>query len=143
MPGGRASGIIQAAMSGIFVIDVVFIEAAFLANALLQLGCTIREDARQMRAAGCMNSVEFTATHPKAAGIEIGFKKLDDGSLTPIADWDKLADLGVDKKEFLDELTQKYSYLKTVDEAQKQGYTIVEEKNEVDGSIKVILRKFG
>ena len=142
MPRGRTSAIIAAPMSGMFDVDVFYFDAGILAQALYQLGYVIREEVKELRSARCVEEVEFTAAHPNSGNIDIGFKKLEDGSLVPVADWDKIEDTGADKKKILNEISQKYSYLVAVDEAQKMGYNLVEEKNEVDGSIKVVLRRY-
>ena len=130
-------------MSGIFVVDTLLFESLFLFKALEELGCLILRETREIRAAGgCRETVEFAARISASAPVDIGFRKRKDGSYEILADWMEAEKAGVEKDKFVNELTQKYAYLKAVDEAQKQGYTLVEEKNETDGSISVVLRKY-
>ncbi|MEP0814242.1 MAG: DUF1257 domain-containing protein [bacterium] len=130
-------------MSGIFVVDTLLFETVFLIKALEELGCMILHEAKEIRGvAGCRENVEFAARVNSASPVDIGFRKRKDGSYEILADWMEAEKAGIEKEKFVNELTQKYAYLKAVDEAQKQGYSLVEEKNETDGSIRVVLRKY-
>lgn len=130
-------------MSSFVAINTLFTDLAILCVALQELGHAVSVQAKEIRGEkGCTESVDFVVSVAKAKGVDIGFKKLEDGTFQCVADWDALERAGVSQKAFVDEVAQKYAYLKTIDEAQKQGYRMVEEKSEVDGSIKVILRKY-
>lgn len=130
-------------MSSFVAVDTLFADLAILCAALSELGHNVREQVKEVRdVKGCAETVDFTVNVAKAKNIDIGFKKMADGTFTCIADWEALERAGVQQKAFMNEVAQKYAYLKTVDEAGKQGYRLVEEINEVDGSIKVILRKY-
>lgn len=137
-------------MSGFAVIsppliglDLVLLESAVLIAALRELGFAIKQEVMAIKGAhGCKTDAEIVCGSKVHPGIDIGFKKRSDGSYECVADWDALERAGMKREEFVRELAQRYSYLKTIDAAQKEGYRVVEETNEVDGSIKVILRRY-
>lgn len=56
-----------------------------------------------------------------------------------IADWSMIS--GLTQTEFQNRLTQKYAYLATRREMEKQGFTLVEETNAEDGRIHLTLRR--
>ena len=125
-------------------IDLILVEGVFLAAALNELGYIIKQELKDIRGVhGCTKSADIVCSSKVDTILDIGFRKNKDGSYECIADWDELEKAGLKREEFMRELSQKYMYLKTVDAAQKEGYQVVEEKNETDGSIRVLLRKFG
>lgn len=125
-------------------IDIVLVEAVFLAAALNELGHVIKQELKDIRGVhGCTSKADIVCSSKVNSKLDIGFRKRKDGSYECIADWDELEKSGLKREEFMKELSQKYMYLKTVDAAQKEGYQVVEEKNETDGSIRIVLRKFG
>lgn len=124
-------------------VGTLFLDLPILCAALVELGHIVHMQVKEVKdAKGCREQVDFVVQVGKAKGIDIGFKKIEDGSYQFIADWEALEKRGVSQKAFVEEVSQKYSYLKAMDEAGKQGYRLVEEKNETDGSIKVILRRY-
>ncbi|MCD6118535.1 DUF1257 domain-containing protein [bacterium] len=124
-------------------VDFVFIDGAFLIGALAELGHMIKREMKEIQGArGCTESADIVASSKVNSDIDIGFRKRADGSYECIADWLELEKAGLDREEFIKKVAQKYSYLKTIDQAKKEGYQVVEEKSEVDGSIRVKLRQY-
>ena len=133
-------GIIAPPLIGL---DLVLLESVVIIAALRELGFQIKEEMKAIKAAhGCKTDAEIVCGSKVHPDIDIGFKKRTDGSYECVADWGALEKAGLNRDEFVRELAQKYSYIKTIDAAQKEGYHVVEETSEVDGSIRVILRRY-
>jgi hypothetical protein len=72
-------------------------------------------------------------------GYDIGFLNNGD-NFEMIADWDGLDDF--DQEGFLNALTQRYAYCAVKDQF-GADFSVVEEKQESDNSIRILLRKMG
>jgi hypothetical protein len=64
---------------------------------------------------------------------DIGVKLTQDGTVEFVADWWGVESTrGVAEEEFINKLTQRYSYHKVMEEIRKKGYTLEEEVSEDD-----------
>ena len=74
---------------------------------------------------------------------DIGVVKNDDGTLDLVADWWGVETTkGVSEAEFKDQLSQKYQYHNVLMACEAKGYSVEEELNEEDGSIRLVVRKW-
>ncbi|HOA23390.1 MAG TPA: DUF1257 domain-containing protein [Aggregatilineales bacterium] len=51
--------------------------------------------------------------------------------------------LRIDREGFLNRVTQRYAYLTVLDQAQKQGWQSVAEEVQEDGSIRLVMQRWG
>jgi len=70
---------------------------------------------------------------------DIGAVKTKTGAFDFVADWSMT---GVDREQFLRQLTQKYSYLQVTQQARKLGFVVAKEEVEESGSVRLLLRRF-
>lgn len=71
-------------------------------------------------------------------GYGIGFRK-EGNTVTMIADfWG----LKINREEFLAKLSQRYAYLVVVEQAAEQGWQIVGEETQPDGSIRLVAQRW-
>ncbi|MCA9524110.1 MAG: DUF1257 domain-containing protein [Myxococcales bacterium] len=74
---------------------------------------------------------------------DIGVVQTDEG-LQFVSDWWGVETTrGVTEEQFIKAVTQRYSYHMVVEECKKRGYTLAEEKQEEDQTIKLTLRSYG
>ena len=60
-----------------------------------------------------------------------------------VADWWGVeTTAGISQKEFMQKVTQKYSYYKVLEELKKKGYLLEEEETKEDKTIHIKLRKW-
>ena len=138
-----APAAVVAGASAVLPVFGVMLEGAILVQALAELGFMAISDMRMVRGVhGCTEEADIVCESQVSRELDIGFRKTEEGCFECIADWDALEAEGMDRNEFISQVNQKYTYLKTLNEAQKEGYNVVEETNETDGSIRVILRKY-
>jgi Protein of unknown function (DUF1257) len=74
-------------------------------------------------------------------GYDIGFSSNGNSEYELVADlqfWQQ--NWSVDR--FLNQVTQRYAYHTVVTEATKQGFQIAEERNQQDGSIKLVVQRW-
>lgn len=50
--------------------------------------------------------------------------------------------LKMDRQEFLDKVTQKYAYLTIQAQAEEQGWQLVEEEVQADGSVRLVVQRW-
>ena len=72
---------------------------------------------------------------------DVGVKLTADGTYEFVADWWGVETTrGVEEKEFIQKLTQRYSYHKVMAEIRKKGYTIDTEETKEDETIQIRVR---
>jgi hypothetical protein len=72
---------------------------------------------------------------------DVGVKLTADGTHEFVADWWGVETTrGVEEKEFIQKLTQRYSYHKVIAEIRKKGYTIDTEEQRDDETIQIRVR---
>ena len=75
------------------------------------------------------------------SGLDIGFVETDDG-IEIFADWDYIGRRAkINKAEFTKTLKKTYAYNKVLEEAEKAGFTLVEERNE-EGTVCLRVRRW-
>ena len=67
---------------------------------------------------------------------DIGVRQMASGEYELVADWSEL-ELRMDTEAFMEQLTQRYAYHTVMDEIKSQGFTLDEQVQEEDGSIKL------
>jgi hypothetical protein len=94
--------------------------------------------------------VDLTVRMP--AGYHIGFARTADGAYDVVADWwgvkgpsqqDFAAELQREFEEVDRQIRRRYSLDKVTAELRKNKFTIVEQKQEADGTVKLLARRFG
>jgi hypothetical protein len=74
---------------------------------------------------------------------DIGVVKAADGTYEMVADWWGIETTrGTTEKEFVEEVNQKYAYQRVVMACEEQGYTMEEQKNEENGNIELVMKKW-
>ncbi|HET6611621.1 MAG TPA: DUF1257 domain-containing protein [Kofleriaceae bacterium] len=74
---------------------------------------------------------------------DIGVVRADDGTYDIVADWWGIETTkGVTEDELKDRLSQRYSYHQVVMACTDKGYSVEEEENEEDGSVRLVVRKW-
>ncbi|WP_428268840.1 DUF1257 domain-containing protein [Haliangium sp.] len=74
---------------------------------------------------------------------DIGVVSAGDGTYDLTADWWGVETTkGISEAEFKDRLSQRYAYHNVLQACEGKGYTVEEERNEEDGSIQLVVRKW-
>ncbi len=112
-----------------------------LRAALADLGYAVVEDEARIR--GWRNTSQSADIAARLGAFDIGFRRGADGTYDAVADWWGVKTYeGVSQGDFMRRVTQRYAYRKVVGEAGRQGYTVVEEQNEADQSIRLVVRRW-
>ena len=75
---------------------------------------------------------------------DIGVLENQDGTYEITADWWGVETTkGVSEEEFKHQLSQRYQYHNVKQACEEKGYAVEEEVNEEDGSIRLVVRKWG
>ena len=74
----------------------------------------------------------------KSRDYDIGFRKVD-GLYEVVADWFGLPD--IDRRQFLDQLSQRYAYHAARAKLEDQGFVLASEEVQPDGRIHLVLRR--
>ena len=70
---------------------------------------------------------------------DVGFTQSKGGQVDMVAD---LWSLKIDKNTFLQEITQRYAYLTVMEQAEAQGFRVMSEENQQDGSIRLVMQRW-
>ncbi|HEX7124283.1 MAG TPA: DUF1257 domain-containing protein [Thermodesulfobacteriota bacterium] len=112
-----------------------------LRAALADLGYAVVEGETQIR--GWRNTSQSVDVAARLGAFDIGFRRGGDGTYDAVADWWGVKTYeGLSQADFMRRVTQRYAYHKVVGEASRQGYTVVEEQNEADQSIRLVVRRW-
>ena len=106
-----------------------------LLKALEDLGYGYVRDAEIRGFGGQKMRVDIAL--PQEGGYDIGFRRRDEG-FEMVAD---LWGLKVDKDELLHKVQQRYAYHMVLTQAKTQGFTVVEETEAEDGSIRLVCER--
>jgi hypothetical protein len=69
---------------------------------------------------------------------DIGFQKVGD-TITLVADfWG----LRIDREAFLQQVTQRYAYITVLDQSQAQGFQVVTQETQQDGSLRLVMQRW-
>lgn len=111
-----------------------------LTAALTDLGIEWKNGPQPVRGyKGDTRTAAVTIT--QANGYDIGFSLNENSEYELVTDlqfWEQ--NWSVDR--FISQVTQRYAYHTVVTEATKQGFQVAEERNQQDGSIKLVVQRW-
>ena len=128
-------------MSHFSTIKTQLKESNSLIKALNQLGYEINQEEKFVKGfKGKFTAVDISMDLPK--DTKVGFKwNTNSNSYELVTDLDLWKfDLPVER--FISKVTQMYAYQTIIAKTEEDGYQIVEEKNQIDGSIELVLTKW-
>ena len=128
-------------MSHFSTIKTQLKESNSLIKALNQLGYEINQEEKFVKGfKGKFTAVDISMDLPK--DTKVGFKwNTNSNSYELVTDLDLWKfDLPVER--FISKVTQMYAYQTIIAKTEEDGYQIVEEKNQKDGSIELVLIKW-
>lgn len=107
-------------------------------QALRGLGYQPKEGNVEIRGFGGRKTAVEVMIHTKNPGYDLGFRKVGD-TYELVADWYGIHD--INQKTFLNQVQQKYAYHAVMSRMKEQGFEAVEEKNALDNTIHITLRR--
>ena len=128
-------------MSHFSTIKTQLKEAKPLIKALNQLGYVINQEKKFVKGyKGQFTAVDISMDLP--GNTKVGFKwDNNSNSYELVTDLDLWKfDLPVER--FISKITQMYAYHTIIEKTEEDGYQIVEQKNQNDGSIELVLTKW-
>ena len=128
-------------MSHFSTIKTKLKESKPLIRALNQLGYSINQETKFVKGyRGQFTAVDISLDLP--SNTKVGFKWDNNShSYELVTDLDLWKfDLPVER--FISKVTQMYAYHTIISKSEKDGYQIVEQKNQNDGSIELVLTKW-
>ena len=128
-------------MSHFSTIKTKLKEAKPLIKALNQLGYEINQEKKFVKGyKGQFTAVDISIDLPK--DTKVGFKwDKNSNSYELVTDLD-LWKFELPVERFLSKITQMYAYHTIISKTEEDGYQIVEQKNQNDGSIELVLTKW-
>ena len=128
-------------MSHFSTIKTQLKEAEPLIKALNNLGYTINQDEKFVKGyKGKFTAVDISMNLPKET--KVGFKwDNTSNSYELVTDLD-LWKFELPVERFISKVTQMYAYETIISKTKEDGYQIVEQKNQNDGSIELVLTKW-
>lgn len=73
-------------------------------------------------------------------GYGVGFT-LEQGAFTAVADWSELEYRGVSRRPFVEKVSQTYGLEAAMTALAPQGFTVVEQRTEENGSLRLVMRR--
>ena len=125
-------------MSHFSRIKTRLVERAHLVAALRDLGHAPEEGRVEARGYGGARTRVEVKIATAAAGYDVGFRHTPEG-YEVVADWWGVR--GLEQKEFLRQLHQRYAYHAARAKLEEQGFTLVSEEKQEDGRIRLVLRR--
>lgn len=116
------------------LVDLDAIEAA-----AADLGYETRRDTKQVRGWSSQTTTADAVLQRKDSHYDIGAVREKDGTYGFVSDWSMS---GVRQQDFVDRLSQRYSYRRVVTQAKASGFVVAKEKVDEAGAIRLVLRKF-
>ncbi len=128
-------------MSHFSTIKTQLREAEPLIKALTQLGYEINQEEKFVKGyKGQFTAVDISMDLPSET--KVGFKwDNNSNSYELVTDLD-LWKFNLPVERFISKVTQMYAYQTIISKTVEEGYQIVEEKNQNDGSIELVLTKW-
>jgi len=124
-------------MSHFSRIKTRIIEKKYLTQALKDLGFHYTEGQLQVGGFLGQKMPADIVIHLPLSN-DIGLRLLQ-GCYEVVADWAGVS--GLDQKDFIERLTQRYAYHATKGQLEEQGFTLVEETVQNTGQIRLVLRR--
>lgn len=112
------------------------VEKEYLMRALEDLGYACEEGDVKIRGFGLQR--QRVDIRVKTRGYDIGFRK-SGKSYEIVADWWGVR--GINRKEFLQQVTQRYAYHAARAKLEERGFTLSSEDVQEDGRIHLVLRR--
>jgi hypothetical protein len=112
------------------------VEKEYLMQALKDLGYACEEGDVTIRGFGRQS--QQVDIRVKTRGYDIGFRKVGK-SYEIVADWWGVR--GVNRKKFLQQVTQRYAYHAARTKLEERGFTLSSEDVQEDGRIHLVLRR--
>ena len=110
----------------------------------MQLKFTEAEQGQSVTVRGYRGDKLQAAISIDMGRYDIGVIANQDGTYEVTADWWGVETThGTSEAEFQDQLAQKYQYHNVKQACEEKGYAVEEEVNEEDGSIRLVVRKWG
>ncbi|MGE0867674.1 MAG: DUF1257 domain-containing protein [Kofleriaceae bacterium] len=114
-----------------------------LALADMQLRFTEAEQGQTAIVRGYRGDTLQAAISVDMGRYDIGVVASQDGTYDITADWWGVETTkGVSEEEFKNQLSQRYQYHNVKQACEAKGYSVEEELNEEDGSIRLVVRKW-
>ena len=128
-------------MSHFSTIKTQLKEAKPLIKALKQLGYIINQEEKFVKGyRGKFTAVDISMDLP--SNTKVGFKwDNNTNSYELVTDLD-LWKFDIPVERFISKITQMYAYYTIIEKTEEEGYQIVEQKNQNDGSIELVLTKW-
>lgn len=124
-------------MSHFSRIKTQMVDKEFVLKALKDLGFSYEEGSQEVRGfGGQKTAVEIRV--PLKLSYDFGLRKAA-GGYEIIADWFGVR--GVTQKDLTQKLNQRYAYHAARAKLEQQGFSMVEEKVEETGQIRIVLRR--
>ena len=128
-------------MSHFSTIKTQLKEAKPLIKALNQLGYTINQEKKFIKGyRGQFTKVDLSMDLPKET--KVGFKWDNNSKAYELVTDLDLWKFDLPVERFISKITQMYAYHTIVAKTKEEGYQIVEQKNQNDGSIELVLTKW-
>ena len=128
-------------MSHFSTIKTQLKEVKPLITALNQLGYEINHDKKFVKGyKGQFTAVDLSIDLP--GNTKVGFKWNNNSNAYELVTDLDLWNLDIPVERFISKITQMYAYNTIVSKTRDEGYQIVEEKNQNDGSIELVLTKW-
>lgn len=110
----------------------------------MQLKFTEAEEGQTVTVRGYRGDTLKAAMCIDMGRYDIGVIANQDGTYELTADWWGVETTkGVSEEEFTHQLSQRYQYHNVKQACEEKGYAVEEEVNEEDGSIRLVVRKWG
>jgi hypothetical protein len=125
-------------MSHFTRIKTQIVEKKYLARALQDLNYAYEEGEVEIRGYGDNRTAVEIKIPTNNRDYDIGFRKSGD-AYELVADWYGIR--GVNQKEFVEKVMQRYVYYATKEKLEEQGIALVAEDVERDGRVHLTLRR--
>ena len=128
-------------MSHFSTINTKLKEATPLIKALNQLGYEINQDRKYVKGyKGQFTAVDISMDLP--SNTKVGFKWNNSSNTYELVTDLDLWNFDIPVERFISKITQMYAYHTIISKTEEEGYQVVEQKNQNDGSIELVLTKW-
>ena len=128
-------------MSHFSTIKTQLKEAEPLINALSNLGYTINQEEKFVKGyKGKFTAVDISMDLP--GETKVGFKWDSNSNVYELVTDLDLWKFEIPVERFISKITQMYAYQTIISKTKEDGYQIVEQKNQNDGSIELVVTKW-
>ena len=110
---------------------------ATVQRALEDLGYVVEEGGKVRGHGNQRTATDLVVTMD--GRFDVGFGQQSNGEVTMVADFWSLK---VDRKAFLEQITQRYAYFTVLEQAEAQGFHVTTQENQQDGSIRLVMQRW-